>query len=264
MISTKKPRNLPPNIRGKDWFVGDIHGNFQGLSRALEQCGFSPGRDRLIAMGDLVDRGKDSHEALKWLQKPFFHAIRGNHEDMFLTWHRLRHDPAKQRAYEEEIYFRKGIGGEWTKDVEPSVLDAISEGFSRLPYTMQVHTRCGKTIGAVHGEIPDGMQWAEIHGNENLDRSTCAKLVWGRSRWRSPLKSRDENIIDGVDALVSGHMLTRDPHRIGNIVYIDTGGWTRSGRFSLLSAEQILEIANRRLGIRSLHVLRKEYRERIS
>ncbi|MBZ0074391.1 metallophosphoesterase [Bordetella hinzii] len=37
-------------------------------------------------MGDLVDRGPESADVLKWLERPWFHAICGNHD--LMTWRR--------------------------------------------------------------------------------------------------------------------------------------------------------------------------------
>jgi hypothetical protein len=77
---------LARNARGRDLIVGDIHGHFTKLAAALEAIGFDDSIDRLISVGDLVDRGPESLLALGWLAKPWFHAVRGNHEDMLCMY----------------------------------------------------------------------------------------------------------------------------------------------------------------------------------
>lgn len=70
------------NATGRDFAVGDIHGHFGRLDAALAAAKFSPDHDRLFAVGDLVDRGPESADVLAWLERPWFHAICGNHDLM--------------------------------------------------------------------------------------------------------------------------------------------------------------------------------------
>lgn len=71
---------LKKNRKGRDFFVGDIHGMFGLLRRQLRVVGFDEEKDRLIATGDLIDRGPDSGFARTCLEKPFFYSVMGNHE----------------------------------------------------------------------------------------------------------------------------------------------------------------------------------------
>ena len=56
----------PANHRGRDFVVGDIHGRFDRLQSALRHVNFDGRFDRLFALGDLIDRGPRSYEALQW------------------------------------------------------------------------------------------------------------------------------------------------------------------------------------------------------
>lgn len=58
------------NTHGRDFAVGDTHGAFGALQRALEAIGFDAQKYRLFSVGDLVDRGPESHQVLVWLEKP--------------------------------------------------------------------------------------------------------------------------------------------------------------------------------------------------
>ena len=53
------------NESGRDLVVGDIHGMFPHLSALLAQLEFDESRDRLFSVGDLVDRGPASTEAVE-------------------------------------------------------------------------------------------------------------------------------------------------------------------------------------------------------
>jgi serine/threonine protein phosphatase 1 len=60
--------------------VGDVHGCFEELMQLLEQVQLRP-EDRLISVGDLVDRGPRSPEVVAFFrQRPNTVVLMGNHE----------------------------------------------------------------------------------------------------------------------------------------------------------------------------------------
>jgi bis(5'-nucleosyl)-tetraphosphatase (symmetrical) len=62
--------------------IGDIQGCFGALQRLLDAIGFTPGRDRLWLVGDLVNRGPRSLEVLRWCRAhdASVTAVLGNHD----------------------------------------------------------------------------------------------------------------------------------------------------------------------------------------
>lgn len=63
-----------------DWLVGDIQGCDAALQRLLAQIGFSPSRDRLWSLGDVVNRGPGSLAALRRLKAIDARVVLGNHD----------------------------------------------------------------------------------------------------------------------------------------------------------------------------------------
>ena len=78
--------HAPCNHRGGDLVASDVHGCFRTLERALEALSFDTSRDRLFGVGNLVERGPHSLEALDWLKHRFACVALGNHEDAALGW----------------------------------------------------------------------------------------------------------------------------------------------------------------------------------
>ena len=70
--------------------IGDIHGCYDEFERLLQEIHFSSTTDRLILLGDLMDRGKDSckvfHKAseLKADMGSRFVVLKGSHEKLLL------------------------------------------------------------------------------------------------------------------------------------------------------------------------------------
>lgn len=64
------------------YFIGDVQGCDEPLGRLLDTIGFSPSRDTLYLLGDLVNRGPDSLAVLRRLLTlgGSAHCLLGNHD----------------------------------------------------------------------------------------------------------------------------------------------------------------------------------------
>jgi bis(5'-nucleosyl)-tetraphosphatase (symmetrical) len=82
---------------GRRIFVGDIQGCREPLERLLAACAFVPGRDRLLPVGDLVNKGPDSPGTLALLMQLAAEPVLGNHDFHWLKKGKP-HD-ATQRAW---------------------------------------------------------------------------------------------------------------------------------------------------------------------
>ena len=64
--------------------VSDIHGHYLDLIDALDKAGFDKEKDHLVVLGDMFDRGKDSHKVFRYLydltKEGVATVVKGNHE----------------------------------------------------------------------------------------------------------------------------------------------------------------------------------------
>jgi serine/threonine protein phosphatase 1 len=195
------------NENGRDFVVGDIHGCFPKLANQLLEIGFKPECDRLFSVGDLVDRGNDSEDVHKWLNKPWFHAVRGNHEQM-----------AIDTFYGDwDAYNYLGNGGGWFLSLTHEEQAAYVDLFQSLPIVIDIQSRNG-LVGIVHAEYPYP-DWGQVNDVDNLDKYFVASCQWSRSR----VEINDCSIVDNIQTIYCGHTPLDKPALLGNHHYIDTG-----------------------------------------
>lgn len=64
--------------------VGDIHGCYNEFRALLKASSIRPGKDRIISVGDMINRGPDSLSVVRFFRDtPMTFAVMGNHERMF-------------------------------------------------------------------------------------------------------------------------------------------------------------------------------------
>lgn len=225
-------RSFDLNLTGRDFVVGDIHGQFSKLEKALTHYGFSPKLgDRLFHVGDLVDRGHESFRALDWLDKPWVYSIRGNHEQMLI-------DNAKGELSDHVVYYN---GGGWFLDLEPQFQKIYADRFSQLPFAFEIQSPHGLIV-MVHADI-ELNSWAEA--KELYQTSEDARdylhhtMLWSRERIKGNLPIEP---VEDVYQLVCGHTSLPEPRLFANRLLMDTGGWQEGRNFALydLTSGQIL------------------------
>lgn len=224
-------RRVARNTRGRDIIVGDVHGCFTALLEATAAIGFDPAAgDRLFFVGDLVDRGPESIEALRWLEEPWHFAVAGNHEDMAARWPNGNMDAS--------IYASNG--GAWMIALDRETQLEVAAALGALPVAIELETAAG-LVGIVHAECPLA-SWSDfvaeledptLSNNRRNALIDCAQ--WSRGR----IESGFAGDVAGVRAVVVGHQPMDNMTSLGNTLYIDTMGWKPRGHFTLLDAETL-------------------------
>lgn len=84
---TSDVRRLTISKSMRTLVIGDIHGQHRALRECLKLCGFDYEKDRLIALGDVCDRGAKVKESIDELLKVrHLVYLLGNHDAWTLEW----------------------------------------------------------------------------------------------------------------------------------------------------------------------------------
>lgn len=215
------------NRAGRDLAVGDIHGSFTRLQRALDAIGFDETRDRLFGVGDLVDRGPESNQVLQWLDKPWFHSTCGNHD--FMAWRR-----ALGLAYQEVDH--GAHGGQWLDWLTQDDQQEMGDRLSALPLAIEVATDPGM-VGLIHADCPcdDWQRFRDALQMDCVDPWIPQACLWSTDRYRGEYHGH----IEHVHAVIHGHMTIERAARFGNVHFIDTGGWHEFGHFTFMDLNSL-------------------------
>lgn len=183
--------------------IGDIHGCFGKLSALVEQV--APGQDdRVIFLGDYIDRGSQSRQVLEFLidfraRFPATVYLRGNHEQMLL-------DARGGDPYAVALYLQNG---------GLATLDCYGGGFDRLP---SEHLAFIGGLPCLHEEQSFVFAHAGLRPEMAIDRQSERDLLWIRDSFLS-------STYDWGKVVVHGHTPSPSVEFRTNRIGIDTGAF---------------------------------------
>ena len=94
-------------LKKRTLFVGDVHGCYRELTELLEKTDFDPTDDRLIFLGDTINRGPHSGKVLELLHSIPCEVLMGNHELGLLKYVRGKGPP--NHDFEEVLHQMKDL-----------------------------------------------------------------------------------------------------------------------------------------------------------
>lgn len=234
-------KHLKINDKGRDFVVGDLHGCHSLLNLALDHVRFDPSIDRLISVGDLVDRGPDSMKCLKLLAEPWFHAVMGNHEDMMLQ--AVNGNPGWSNIWTMN-------GGQWAFSEDRAELVSLVRAYCDLNYLITVDLPDNKMFHVLHAELWADHPLSDAELLDDFDQLAFHNVsdgeicIWGRTifrslynqhltersiaKWRRGAELEKVGVWCNSDTLSNiycGHSIMRKPTAVGKLVNIDTGAF---------------------------------------
>ncbi|MEH6628512.1 MAG: metallophosphoesterase [Motiliproteus sp.] len=236
------------NTEGRDFVIGDLHGELDQLKKRMTDVRFDLDVDRLFSVGDLIDRGKHSKACFELLNKPWFHAVRGNHDDFMFRW-------LAEPDHVHKILWMQNGGDAWAED--PVRFFAENPDFRKLaetqilvmPIAIEVELCDGRRVGIVHACCPV-KDWL------TMESSLCNKRIQEDALWS--IRANEifhPKPVRNIDLTVHGHDMVKAPKRRGNSVYIDTGACLHgrviqdanipNPRLSMMQLEHLFEVEER-------------------
>ncbi len=245
-----KIQKLTKNNLGRDFVCGDIHGSFSCVQRFLDGVKFDTSKDRLISVGDIVDRGPENEKCLEFLYEPWFFAVKGNHEELM------------------EDFFDHGVnsttnwwlknGGGWgaflhKENSESAFLvrDVLEKKIKELPFLITVERQDDKVFHVLHAEITPTARNPRITDKTLEDENNFEDvasiftqdgrtITWGRFIFidfykkhldkREILKAGRRNLLlkydrmfnEDLSHIYSGHTIVTRPLRFFGQTNLDT------------------------------------------
>ena len=166
--------------------ISDVHGCYEQLKQRINQIKSELGKEgnRLILLGDYIDRGKDSYKVLSFirsLQEEYgtdkIIALKGNHEEWFLeflenhddVWlaEDTNYNTSKTFLSEEENHILQDIVNK--REANTYVYDCIKKNhkdliqwLKKMPYYYETNTQIFVHAG-VEEEIPEEeIEWCTL------------------------------------------------------------------------------------------------------
>jgi bis(5'-nucleosyl)-tetraphosphatase (symmetrical) len=228
-----------------DYLVGDVQGCAGALARLLGEIAFSPSRDRLYVLGDLVNRGPASLATLRLLKDLGDAAtcLLGNHDwhllavaagirpkhrsdtlddilgapdrDAWIEWLRQRRMAVHEQGW---LMLHAGVVPQWDLAKSLALAAELEQGLRDAPLR--------EFLDAMFGNKP--ARWSESLAGEERLRFTLNTLT--RIRFVSADGKLDFAAKDGVDATPPGFFPWFDaPQRQTAGTPIAFGHWSTLG-----------------------------------
>jgi serine/threonine protein phosphatase 1 len=184
----------------RHYAIGDVHGRFDLLSRALDEIGDLFAQDaRLVLLGDYVDRGPQSREVVDELMLRSAQGrticLRGNHEEMML---RGLQDP------DTAIPWLLNGGAATLESYGGDVPPAHAGWLNALPVSYETEHQF-----FVHAGVRPGVPF---------EAQTPAEMLWIRGRFL-------DSDTDFGKHVVHGHTPADAPELKRNRTNLDTGAF---------------------------------------
>ncbi len=189
----------------KTYIIGDVHGCLDMLKRLMEKIAWNPGKDRLIFLGDYIDRGEDPKGVVDYIlalcrDSGNVDLLKGNHEAMFLNF---------LRGVESEMFMVNGgwrtlesYGSYNLQDDVAAIPSDHRNFYSSLKLFMELDD-----YYVVHAGFKPGLE---------IDKQVEDDMLWIRKSFISSKHDFGKKVI-------FGHTPFQEPLIMKNKIGLDTG-----------------------------------------
>lgn len=202
--------------------VGDVHGCLEELQELLRVCHYHSLKDRLVFLGDLIDRGPFPLGVIEFVSALNVPCVMGNHEEKAIRWKnhelRRRYDP----SYKNPMRVSLERAREWAS------FPPDSWAFLEL---LPFKVRLGGGWAAVHAGVRGGLSLNEQFPYEMLRLRYLRKSDRGMAHLSEKITAETHDhwteLWAGPESIVYGHQVYQDgPHIMKRRVAGDKWVWT--------------------------------------
>jgi serine/threonine protein phosphatase 1 len=160
------------------YVIGDIHGCFEELACLVENLPLAAS-DRIVFLGDYVDRGPDSERVISYLLRLTQQIsnevifLKGNHEDMFLAYLGL---PGQYG----DMFLYNGGGATLASY---GITAAAANGTKVLPQLPAAHVEFLRNLRSFYLAEPFLCVHAGVHPLKSLDKQSESEMLWIRQEF---------------------------------------------------------------------------------
>lgn len=228
------------NKEGRDFVVGDMHGMIELFEAFLKHSQFDPRVDRMFSVGDLIDRGTDSFACLELLDKPWFHCVKGNHEQLMEDY--LSGGPTAMWWHRNGGDWWDSLGQEHRNTVISRYLPTVQKLPWLITVTNKFHIVHAELFALPGKDITD----ADLASIDTARHILFAHMgdgevaIWGRDLWgsfygvdlecqlskaRRILSNKNLFFNKKLSHIFSGHTTMIQPTTIRGQTVLDTGAF---------------------------------------
>lgn len=184
---------------GRTIVIGDIHGCFDELTDLLAKVGLNTD-DRVVAVGDLIVKGKKNREVLElFMADERFNSVMGNHDRALLRY--WRGDEVKLKGTQKKV--RRELKADKVR---------YALYLNSLPYMLDLGSHLVVHAGVRPGVALDAQAEDDLTELRTLgaDRTSRVGTPW-------------YEVYEGSKSVLFGHWPAAEPRRARYAVGLDTG-----------------------------------------
>ncbi len=165
--------------------IGDVHGCIDELKELMIKCNYGgPEKDRLIFVGDLVDKGPCSEEVVELAMLCHAECVLGNHDEKHLRWNNWTEKVSTGEAEKNPM---KHNGCFWDFDMYQQNFFSSMPLYLELPGDwLVVHAgfeATGKAISTMHKNVMIRIRDVHVTTGKYLSTGDSAVRAEGAVRW---------------------------------------------------------------------------------
>ena len=168
--------------------VGDIHGCLEEFDELLKKIEYKADSDRLILLGDLVDRGPNSVGVVRRARELQAESVMGNHEYKYIKWFR-----SNKQVYEKNKFY-----------------DEFNDDDIEYIHKMPSFIRLDKDIVALHAGVKPWIPIEKQNANDLMHLRYIDK-DWNKLSLKKVFKDKVDGVMfwtdfwKGPESIIYGH-----------------------------------------------------------